>query len=268
VAELAARLRERAAQALARGALAPIPTAVVELEDGGLRFQVRVAEALRRKPRGLEPAGGHAANPFLPFDPELFVGDVSRTHVALLNKFPVIADHLLVVTRAFEEQESPLGAADFGALARCLDELGGLAFYNAGAAAGASQRHKHLQLVPLRAPLEAILAEAARAGLERAPRLPWAHGVAATGEVAGAAPRYRALLAALGLDAPRRPYNLLLTRDWMCVVPRAREHFGDAPPRVSVNALGFAGALFAGDAAELARIRVAGPLALLRAVAG
>ena len=45
-----------------------------------------------------------------------------------------------------------------------LQAMDGLAFYNAGQVAGASQRHKHLQLVPalgphgLRAPVEGLMA--------------------------------------------------------------------------------------------------------------
>ena len=64
----------------------------------------------------------------------MFVADISATHVCLLNKFTVIPDHLLLVTRAFEEQEDRLNLADFAALAACLSEFAGLGFYNAGTA--------------------------------------------------------------------------------------------------------------------------------------
>ena len=43
-----------------------------------------------------------AVNPFLPYDPDLVVADISDTHVALLNKFNVIDHHLLIVTRCFK----------------------------------------------------------------------------------------------------------------------------------------------------------------------
>ena len=90
-----------------------------------------------------------AFDPFLPYEPDMFVADISPTHVCLLNKFNVIDHHLLVVTRAFEEQDAAINAADFAALWACMTEVDGLAFYNAGKRAGASQRHKHLQIAPL-----------------------------------------------------------------------------------------------------------------------
>ena len=53
------------------------------------------------------------------------------------------------MTRAFEEQTDLLNLEDFAALWFCLQEIDGLAFFNGGKIAGASQRHKHLQLIPL-----------------------------------------------------------------------------------------------------------------------
>ena len=68
---------------------------------------------------------GEDENPFLPYDEELFVADLSDTHVALLNKYNVLDHHLLLVTRAFEEQESLLTRGDFEALAARLIEMRG-----------------------------------------------------------------------------------------------------------------------------------------------
>ena len=44
-----------------------------------------------------------SGNPFLPYDPALLVAPISPTHVALLNRFNVVDDHFLIVTRSFEE---------------------------------------------------------------------------------------------------------------------------------------------------------------------
>ncbi len=80
---------------------------------------------------------------------------------------------------------------------------------------------------------------------------------------------YRQALARLDLaplegDPERQsaPYNLLLTRGFLLLVPRHREHFED----VSVNALGFAGSLFVRTRAQFDRILEGGPLHVLRAV--
>lgn len=273
--------------ALANGALQPIDTVESPLEDAGVRFVVRSVSSLVRKPRA---GAGSAANPFLPPEPELTVGALSATHVAVLNKFPVVDRHLLVVTRDFVDQETLLDRADFAALAACLRGVDGLAFYNGGREAGASQPHKHLQLVPLPigdgpwgVPMEALFdAWVATGRAARLLRLPFANGFAPLDESAfvqaDAADRllelYRGMLAACALGAdrdeaanePQRqagPYNLLVTRRWMLLVPRSRERFGT----ISVNALGFAGSLFVRDDAELRALREAGPMRLLQAVA-
>ena len=79
----------------------------------------------------------------------MFVADISNTHLSLLNKFNVIEHHLLIVTNTFKHQETLLTVRDFQAIWRCMTEFEGLAFYNGGEIAGASQDHKHLQLIPL-----------------------------------------------------------------------------------------------------------------------
>jgi ATP adenylyltransferase len=66
----------------------------------------------------------------------------------------------------------------------------------------------------------------------------------------------------LKLEFAWMPYNLLLTREWMLVVPRSRESVDG----ISVNSLGFAGALLAKDEAERETILQQGPMNLLAAV--
>jgi ATP adenylyltransferase len=59
------------------------------------------------------------------------------------------------------------------------------------------------------------------------------------------------------------PYNLLVTRRWLMVIPRRREHVAG----LSINALGFAGTLLAGDDRQMRALRAIGPIAALRSVA-
>jgi ATP adenylyltransferase len=140
--------------ALRCGALRPIETTETLIDEGGVRFLVRQVSSLARKEQTrqehkVKAGEGSAFNPFLPYEQDLFVADISDTHVALLNKFNVIDHHLLIVTRCFELQEALLDLADFAALTACMAEFDGIGFYNGGVQAGASQRHKHLQIVPL-----------------------------------------------------------------------------------------------------------------------
>ena len=74
----------------------------------------------------------------------------------------------------------------------------------------------------------------------------------------------RALRRALGWGEEVRPYNLLATRRWMLLVPRRRAEWEG----LNLNAMGFAGSLLVRTAAQLQRVREAGPAAALRAVAG
>ena len=285
---LAAALEARSRSALACGALRPIETEQAEIHDGGVRFLVRVVSSLARKAEHQARApGGPPADPFLPPEPELTVARPTETHVAVLNKFKVLDRHLLIVTRGFEHQETLLTHEDLHALFLCLAQLPCLGFYNGGALAGASQPHKHLQLVPLplaadspALPMAPLLAGGPRQGVGTCPGLPFHHAFARLSRPVGADPDlvreahglYLGLLGALGIGGVQvqgevrqsAPYNLLIADDWLLGVPRVAECFGS----VSVNALGFAGSLFVKDRAQLDAVRAAGPMAVLRAVAG
>lgn len=280
----------RSSHALACGAMQPIETVEETVRDAGIDFIVRRVSSLERKDEDRQRTAGEAsaqANPFLPHDPDLYVADVSNTHFLLLNKFKVIDNHLLLVTRRFARQEALLDGADFEALAACMAQLDGLGFYNGGEIAGASQRHKHLQLVPLPlsaagppVPVEPLFESVhAQAGMVRVPGLPFRHVLARVepawfDDFAVAETRlhalYLELLAGAGLGAvgaqaealQSGPYNLLVTRRWMLLVPRSKEGFEG----ISVNALGFAGSLFVRSRAQLDALKRSGPMEALRAV--
>lgn len=280
--------------ALACGALHPIQTVRTTIEDGGVRFLIRQVSSLERKDedarqRKTDPASRRAVNPFLPYEPDLFVADISDTHLVLLNKFNVIDHHLLVVTRRFELQENLLDLADFRALFDCMTQFESLGFYNGGPAAGASQPHKHLQIVPLpldesasHLPIEPLLAAASSDGsLCTVPGLSFPHAFASLDAKLADNPQqladralhtYQHLLDAAGLHAVEvngqarqsAPYNLLVTTRWMMLVPRCVER----TEGIAVNALGFAGSLFVRNDMQMQTIRKFGPMKVLRRVAG
>ncbi|MEH2468450.1 ATP adenylyltransferase family protein [Nostoc sp.] len=279
-------VKEQTEHALQCGALLSIPTEFESVEQDNVRFSVRILSNLNRKKAAKEKqekqsaTSGQEFNPFLPYEEDLFVADISDTHVCILNKFNVVDYHLLIITRAFEEQESLLTLEDFMAMWTCLADFDGLAFYNSGKTAGASQRHKHLQLVPLplapsgpQIPIEPLLTSAQFQNSNTIPKLSFVHAFAplnsnwvqspftaaqATLEV------YRTLLHAVGLDVKQSgAYNLLATREWMLIVPRSQEHFQS----ISVNSLGFAGALLVRNPAEMEILKAQGPMTILKNVA-
>jgi hypothetical protein len=82
----------------------------------------------------------------------------------------------------------------------------------------------------------------------------------------GGCPAGEAIASGLGEPRPGSrppPYNLLVTRSWMLLVPRSR----DSALGVSVNALGFAGALLVRDHAQMVAVVDLGPMTVLRRVA-
>lgn len=257
--------------ALATGALQPIATEFMAHSDKGIPFILKWVSGRADRPSRHKPARGGPVNPFLHPEPALTLGHLPPHHVVLLNKYPVMARHLLIITDAFEPQEQALNDGDFQALAQVIVANGGLGFYNGGEVAGASQRHKHLQWIPELPPIAAALPTLRRM---HAPQFDFANAFAPIDDRIWHAPHpgatlahlYRELASAIGLatnTAAMTAYNLLMTRDWMWLVPRRAEHWQG----MSINALGFAGSLFVKSPDQLATLRDAGPMNALRAVA-
>ena len=278
--------------ALASGALRSYPTIPVFIEDGGVRFFIRVLKALEQKSaaRVQQDKGvgaGRNSNPFLPPEKELEVADITDTHIAVLNKYNVVDHHLLIVTRHFEDQETLLTLRDFEALWLCMAEYDSLGFYNGGREAGASQSHKHLQVVPLpltserpRIPIEPLLHASGPMPVPGALTVfPFRHAFVRLRYDIQEKPRdaalesfdlYTSMLGSLRMTTPGAtilprqsgPYCLLVTRQWMLLGPRSREHFED----ISLNALAFAGSFYVANEQQLQRLRDAGPMNALRSV--
>jgi ATP adenylyltransferase len=268
------------AHALAAGALLPLVLDQRVIEDAGLAFSVEWLSTLAMKDlAGKVPRAGDrsSTNPFLPFEQDLFVADLSDSHVAILNKFQSFAGHLVLITRTFVEQAAPLTRADLEACVLMLAQSPGLVFFNSGSAAGASQRHRHLQFIPdYHPPLApAVQAPATPWTAGRAPALPFAHrlyGIPA-GTFDDLATASERLLAAVEdayamlepQDGPElAAYNLLITRDWLMVVPRRTE----TAAGVSLSALGFAGLIGLRSPDQFEAVQAFGPMAMLVEAAG
>jgi ATP adenylyltransferase len=291
-AELASRVAQAGARALADGALQPIASSCERVLDGGVNFVVRTTVSTE-KPRAVSetlsqgPTGPQSptANPFLPYHPAVFVADLSPSHVCLLNKFSVVPGHVLVVTRAFEPQAAPLTLDDFRAWFDCLRGLetehgqSAVGFYNSGPLAGASQPHKHLQVVPYAAcspddspspddlpspepwPSMAALwetCEAPPASVASCAAWPLLHRLARLPELSAtlAHSLYHRMLAELAPAA----HNAILTPDWLVVVPRQRESFFS----LGMNGLSYSGSILARTEEQRRRLLEAGPMAALR----
>ena len=279
--------------ALQTGALVPVPTDSTFIEDGGILFFVRVLASLTRKDEArkeqeIAARRGKNLNPFCPPEKDLLVADISDTHIAILNKYNVVEHHLLIITRHYEDQDTLLTLKDFEALWLCMAEYNGLVIYNGGRDAGASQQHRHLQMVPRplaprgpSIPVAPLIIEAHKmdGSVLKVPGFPFLHAfVRLRKELINSlhdAARetfhvYASMLEHVGMAGPAKtgltrqsmPYCLLVTREWMLLVPRSREYFGD----ISFNSLAFAGSLFVRNEQQLEQIKAFGPMNALKSV--
>lgn len=278
------KITQKTRHAIDCGALLSLPTDYEFVEQQGVRFLVRLLLNLVRKDEAKQAT--KPFNPFLPYDEDLFVTDISETHLCLLNKYNVVDHHILIVTRAFEPQEDWLNLQDFLAMSACLAEFDGLAFYNGGKDAGASQPHKHLQLVPYLSPQEpAIPIESLLSSLSEStqaqesivtiPELPFVHAFTFLRPDQWQFPsqaatvilkRYQTMLRTVGLPIEGAQqsgsYNLLVTRRWMLLIPRSQESFAS----IQVNSLGFSGALLVRTKEQMQQLKEMQPFTLLTQV--
>ncbi len=258
------------ARALDQGALVPLETGTLQLH-GVEPFVVR--ELLSRPPRHLR-TGGPRPNPFHPWDQPLQVDLLEPAHVLLLNKYPVQEAHLLVITREWQPQGGWIGTADWQAVSLVAADTGGLWFFNSGARSGASQPHRHLQLLPRR-PGESSCPLAGRFLDQlggREPAWGWEYRLSPRRDALGGSdlePLYLEHCRSLGLgdpqqdSQPRQPYNLLFDDAWFLTVRRLKEHCAG----FSINALGFAGFLLCTEGSDRGWLERHGPWALLADVA-
>lgn len=275
---------ERVTQrALDSGALQSIDTRYEQVTDNGQRFLLRTLSNLKRKDAAtrLKKAGDTHQNPFKPYEEALYVRDVGDDHICLLNKFNVVDHHLLIVTREFESQRDTINRKDFHALAHVMQEINGLAFYNGGQIAGASQPHKHLQLVPLpmascaELPFSETLNQLKPGHPNNRPELGFRHsgmllpdGLFNDPTRAADALKsiYNQLREELGIQddglQTTAAYNLLITRKWMLMVPRSEESFAG----ISFNSLAFVGSLLVRSEEDANTLKAHGVIKALASV--
>jgi ATP adenylyltransferase len=207
---------------------------IIKQSDVGMDMHIRFVPGLTRRPEG--PV--LKVNPFLPPDVNLvLVAGFTEQYHLIWNKYAVMEGHVMLVTKNYVPQEAPLGEPDFNAILSFFNEVpsGSLLFYNSGPESGASQPHRHIQFLIFDAPSYIPLHVALLTGQE-----PLA-GVVHEKCFLPPSAQPRDLLA-LYVDMMARiseyqSYNLLMTTEWMIIVPRRNATYHG----ISVNALGFSG---------------------------
>lgn len=128
-----------------------------------LQFQLRFCPTLAKKPtpKNDNTAAKKKIDPFENPPAALHIADIPSTnpsHLLVLNKFPIIAEHFIIATKSNKKQTHVLEQDDLEATFACLKAWQAgtdskqkrlFAFFNSGEHSGASQPHRHLQFLPL-----------------------------------------------------------------------------------------------------------------------
>ncbi|KAG8940896.1 bifunctional AP-4-A phosphorylase/ADP sulfurylase, partial [Tulasnella sp. 419] len=262
------------------------PSTITVHPEGGVDFQVRLCPALLQKPPAPKPHPAareltedekkHGFNPFLPpYVAELYLAEFEEDgeeYVALLNKYSVVEHHFILISKDFKLQTSPLTPSDLVAAYKLLSAARRqgrhfISYFNCGPHSGSSQRHKHLQFLPLEGESGPPIEDAAkRQKLESEGRafsisgIPYAHFIVRLPEYSSGrdseelmdilGSTYMTLLD-LAIQTVRHQdnpppgppaYNILLTLNHMHIIPRSKaEYTLSDGADVAVNAAGLAG---------------------------
>ncbi|KAK4172674.1 ATP adenylyltransferase-domain-containing protein [Triangularia setosa] len=142
------------------------PTHVTLLDVNSIPFQLRFSPSLASKPKApvpvinISPDAPRASrkdffNPFASPLPPMLITPLPPSHNLVLNKFAIVPSHFILSTASFKPQTHLLEADDLAAAYACIgayDQQEGqelFVFFNSGEHSGASQPHRHLQLLPV-----------------------------------------------------------------------------------------------------------------------
>lgn len=238
--------------ALESGSLLPIATSTNSCLQHGIDFQIKIINQNILTKISTSKTQG---NPFLPYDNDMFVEKIADHHVCLLNKFPVLSPHILICSNEFVEQRTPLSLLDFEAWCYCFTDGDELGFYNGGKEAGASQPHRHMQLVKGTSPLDKAISNG---------ELEFNHRLYRHHELSPAQlfENYKQGMQELTLYREDfcLPHNLLLTKDWFAIIPRSKSKGFE----IFLNGLNYAGYFLLKSEAQLDTISRTGCMQILR----
>ncbi|WP_320674664.1 DUF4922 domain-containing protein [Prochlorococcus sp. MIT 1341] len=262
--------------AINKNSLIPLKTHMEVVNDKfGHLFEVRTLLETAKFPN---PIYGPKENAFNPWDTNLEIAEIGQDHALILNKYPVQIGHMLLITKTWAPQNGWLTYKDWEALLTVDQDTTGLWFFNSGPIAGASQPHRHLQLLPRRidealCPRDYWFKDLIDFKEERKGLLFNSCKVIAIKSIERMTPEdmydlYLNLCNQLKIGSPElnnrplKPYNLLITKDWMSLIRRKKE----SNKGFSINSLGFAGYLLATESSDINWLYNYGPDRLVEGV--
>ncbi len=266
---------KQSAKAIKEGALIPLKTKLSKLSTNeGTHFQIRQLTSLFFSENKVY---GPKANPFFPWDRRLEISNINHDHVLILNKYPVQLGHMLLITNNWAPQNGWLSSNDWKALENVDKITSGLWFFNSGPEAGASQPHRHLQLLPrisnsMICPREGYFLSLIKGLGENNYHKDFGF-IIKKRSTSSNIPKYRllyndylTLAAGVNLGEPETtkmpldPYNLLICKKWIVLIKRRNDFYRG----FNVNALGYAGYLLATQESDMDWLKDNGPEELLK----
>jgi len=215
---------------------------------------------------------GPKQNPFCPWEKILEIDKIGDNHQLILNKYPVQKGLILLITNEWKPQNGWLDINDWKAIQKVNKDTSGLWFFNSSPKAGASQPHRHFQLLrrakdEISCPREKWFLEM-KLDKDRDSKLKKNIIVSKFNFLENSISLYELYLELsmkLGLGdpishlKPRYPYNLLITNKWIAIIKRSNDHIHG----FSINGLGFAGYLLVTEKSDVNYLKKFGPEKLL-----
>ena len=215
---------------------------------------------------------GPKNNPFKPWDKILEIDSIGKDHQLILNKYPVQLGHILLITNKWKEQNGWIDIKDWEAIKKVNKDTTGLWFFNSGPLAGASQPHRHIQLLRrnpsmLSCPREKWILDFKNLNYknEKFSKNIIIRKFSKSLDKENIHQIYKDLSNKLGLGEPeidkkpKYPYNLIFTDNWMALIKRKIDNLYG----FSINALGFAGYILVTDKSNIKYLKKFGPEKLL-----
>jgi len=204
-------------------------------------------------------------------DPPIEITRINGTHILLYNKFCISKSQMMIVTAdSYRRQHDPLDGDDLEVAYMVLFAMASshFAFFNGGVTAGASRKHKHLQVMRMSKSSTHLLVNMDSS--QDFPRLPYKYFCF---DFANRAQPSRDLLLKVyqnllsqcenllpGKPGESVPHDVVLTKKWMLVIPRSRRNFEGSS---DVNAAGMLGMIWLKHDEEVAKWKELGPARVL-----
>ena len=254
------------------GALQPLKTIEYKIKSRKYQYQLRL---LKTKTPKLFLENGPRINPFIPWEKTLEVKSLSDKHVVILNKYPVQLGHMLLITKQWKPQSGWLNKDDFQEIVNIEKDTNGLWFFNSSKEAGASQPHRHIQLLrrgenEIICPRDEWFKYRADKNIELTSNINKSISIntrkcSSSDDLYES---YKSLCNKMDVgniatdNSPLIPYNLLITQEWIAIIRRIKEKaYG-----FNINALGFAGYFLGKNNSDINLLASEGPEIILNEV--